>query len=518
MGDFDPLNSVVRLDDKVSQMLDARAAPNRNEVVPAGSPELRAFSTYLHETIHWWQHISTTAGFVHALSTASQASATIAYLSQAGPAFPKPLTSVDLDSLSVNHPIRLAVARWTEIEYGVSSLSVPRRFNILLQQGAGSSFYESLGHTLLLFQISTVAALARSFDPGYAGLPDATRWIPFYDEFVRSQNTFFVPNQLIDLPLGMHHIMEGQARMSELQFRSLTVNSMSISEAMNLNWLVGDYGVAFEQFLRYAELTQPDDFDDPVVSMFLLLCDIALNPSSGYPEPINPRRDFVRDFHPGIRFLRLCQQIKRDKSLIKSVNRLSYDAYIKISQRLCERLDWLDPVAVGEKCLDAGQRMSGYQTLEEQAERCDFGIEDVPLRFYMSRHLEFLDLRTQCPHFYCWPGRYLAFTEKESDTAPYFNEMLTWSMPPFVTSSATSGVQATNIARGNEEARSKFTGHYFATQVCYDMIRQWISNPGDFAFKYNWKPELSESDLETLSAHFKKTVGFSHEKIGIATF
>ncbi|MDI9250699.1 hypothetical protein QMZ25_19110, partial [Stenotrophomonas sp. RS-48] len=29
--------------------------------------ELQAYSTYLHETVHWWQHKGSTSGFVRSL-------------------------------------------------------------------------------------------------------------------------------------------------------------------------------------------------------------------------------------------------------------------------------------------------------------------------------------------------------------------------------------------------------------------------------------------------------------------
>ena len=48
--------------------------------------------------------------------------------------------------------------------------------------------------------------------------------------------------------------------------------------------LNGVYGSAFNTFLKLAELDWPPSIDHPVVALFLLVCDIAINPSAGFPN------------------------------------------------------------------------------------------------------------------------------------------------------------------------------------------------------------------------------------------
>src|SRR4051812_5601857 len=45
-----------------------------------GLAELRAYSTYLHETIHWWQHVGSTSGLILSLSYPAQTHANYAHL------------------------------------------------------------------------------------------------------------------------------------------------------------------------------------------------------------------------------------------------------------------------------------------------------------------------------------------------------------------------------------------------------------------------------------------------------
>jgi hypothetical protein len=45
------------------------------------SPEaLQAYSTYLHETVHWWQHVGSTSGLMLSLSYLAQSHSSMAFL------------------------------------------------------------------------------------------------------------------------------------------------------------------------------------------------------------------------------------------------------------------------------------------------------------------------------------------------------------------------------------------------------------------------------------------------------
>ncbi|MCZ7646219.1 MAG: hypothetical protein M5U26_13205 [Planctomycetota bacterium] len=62
-GSYSPIHFVVRLDPRLRAALDRVGT----RVVKGGEldPETTlSFSTYFHETIHWWQHIGSTAGLM----------------------------------------------------------------------------------------------------------------------------------------------------------------------------------------------------------------------------------------------------------------------------------------------------------------------------------------------------------------------------------------------------------------------------------------------------------------------
>lgn len=124
-------------------------------------------------------------------------------------------------------------------------------------------------------------------------------------------------------------------------------------------------------------------------------------------------------------------------------------------------------------------------------------------------------MKSECPHFICWPARWLAVTKGEESEAPNFQALLSLSMPPFVTSSFSSGVNATNLSFGDHAKRLQFGTNYFATIALYDMVRQWIANRGAFRFEYRWKERLAESKLRTIWKQFEKSFGIPHKAIPV---
>ncbi len=73
-GSYNPMQFVLRLRKDIHKVL--------NEVTPGVQPfgtnsteRNQAFSTYLHETIHWWQYMGSNYGFISSLRYPSQAHA-----------------------------------------------------------------------------------------------------------------------------------------------------------------------------------------------------------------------------------------------------------------------------------------------------------------------------------------------------------------------------------------------------------------------------------------------------------
>src|SRR5271168_932189 len=82
-------------------------------------------------------------------------------------------------------------------------------------------------------------------------------------------------------PIGAREIFEGQACFSQVQYLSFGCNhSLDWDDFRAIGMLHGIYVAAFQEFLRLTEAERPDRFDSPLIGLFLLICDLALNPGS----------------------------------------------------------------------------------------------------------------------------------------------------------------------------------------------------------------------------------------------
>ena len=77
-GLYSTTEFVLRLSPRIHELVDAMT---RGETDGYSADELyTAYSTYLHETIHWWQHVGSTAGLILSLCYPAQCVANIEVL------------------------------------------------------------------------------------------------------------------------------------------------------------------------------------------------------------------------------------------------------------------------------------------------------------------------------------------------------------------------------------------------------------------------------------------------------
>src|SRR5271170_4218010 len=72
-GEYMPLAYVLRLSPLVHRTLAALPQTGIYTSREIGLDGAQAFSTYLHETVHWWQHIGSTYGLMCSLSYPARA-------------------------------------------------------------------------------------------------------------------------------------------------------------------------------------------------------------------------------------------------------------------------------------------------------------------------------------------------------------------------------------------------------------------------------------------------------------
>src|SRR3546814_10512042 len=136
------------------------------------------------------------------------------------------------------------------------------------------------------------------------------------------------------MPVGVLEIFEGQARFALLQYLYFTSDDqLTWDEVCARDMLGGVYGKAFSHFLKETELDWPSSIDHPTVGLFLLICDMAINPGSGFPYAPKFFASFIHDTDPGSRFLMLSRLVvlkcrsEEHTSELQSLMRISYAVF-----------------------------------------------------------------------------------------------------------------------------------------------------------------------------------------------
>ena len=522
-GRFDPLLSLVLLHSSIEQHLDSQkgALPSIS-VEAGGSHAVRAYATSLHETIHWWQHIGSTIGLLSGLTTAAQAATCIHYMSELGVEAPKPLLGVleakRYKPTQEDHPAWRAALRWREAELGNAFLLNPAQAFARVKNN--SFLYESIGHSIAMHHYAVTWYVSQIADNGGSVFPSADDWIDLYERSRKDRRVLFEPNQRALLPFGAKHLFEGQARLSELQYFDRAVESRTMAEFKQLGLLEETYAKCLNYFLETIELPMPNGVQSPEINLFLLLCDFAINPADGYPLAIPESLDLIHENHPGIRFTRLCATARDHKEkLLSTVTYPSYGSYCEAAAILAEELNWLSPDEVAKQVQEKYRQTSSGEKLLDERFKGDFGVLDVPAKFVLTEHISFAESKAGCPHVFCWPGNFLT-TDQEDDSPDVeaVKDLLDHHSPPFHASSEVGSVNSVSI-HGLTTAQAKnVADRYFQNQATVDLFRQWISHKNgtstnEFVYQFDWKPDISDSEIGNLKDSFRATFGLDIDTI-----
>ncbi len=77
-GSYTTEHFVLRLSPKAHKLVDALTRKETDGYDP--SDLIQAYSTYLHETIHWWQHVGSSAGLILSLAYPAQIHGSMQFL------------------------------------------------------------------------------------------------------------------------------------------------------------------------------------------------------------------------------------------------------------------------------------------------------------------------------------------------------------------------------------------------------------------------------------------------------
>ena len=487
-GLYDGLRFVVRLSPRVHELI--ASLPNGIRLSSdATFEQMQAFSTYLHETIHWWQHIGSTCGFMMSLSYPAQTHANLLHLRKF------------LDQVGPVKPIRA----WAEMNPGPRDIASPRATaNIIINNQfdiaayrflatnperaellVNNTMFESLAHAYSIALSNCVMALSSTFDRELEFIPDPRSWQKELRKLRESKEPGYFYGSPIGLsPVGAFHIFEGQARFAQLQYLHFaTGGAFDWGDAAAAGMLSPIYMAAFEDFLARTEFARPDTINHPTVALFMLMCDIAMNPAEAFPFPVLVPKFFIIDVDPGMRFIYLSVIVKHQfPEMRTAITEYSASEYVDVSTKLCRALSTFTPLEIVE---EINRWVENGPAFKDCLARHDAGKADalnLPLQVLFGQFASYARDKACYPHILCWPGAHMAGHNVSQDSIGLFSRQ-----SPMFIDRAEDEMIVPIVRTGLDEATVMETfQEFYGGYALYDLTYQWITTPGPFTYNFRW--------------------------------
>ncbi|MDW9590288.1 hypothetical protein GOC31_30795 [Sinorhizobium meliloti] len=383
-GLYNTRQFVLRLSPRIHELVDALSSGKFKEHDP--TELVQAYSTYIHETVHWWQHVGSTAGLIYSLCYPAQFSSSLMHLRKAiGVIGPRKslkrwadnaLAKGTAPSEEALAEANIAVNNALDINFYQILAAMPNRSMELRKQ----QHFESVGHSYRIAYGNTLMALIQSCDLDPASLPNPEKWQPKFDYLMRSRHEgFYHGSPITQAQVGIHAIFEGQARFIQLQFLAASGGPTRCADYASNGYLSGIYVAAFVEFLKQSGSEWPECIDSPLVGLFLLICDLAINPTRGFPLEIEDFEAFIADVDPGARFTLLCQAAREHPELKAAITAYSKEEYTSVARTLIKRVGYDEPAVALEAVVDLSETPSGCDLMQEW-KTFNYDLGNLPVR------------------------------------------------------------------------------------------------------------------------------------------
>ncbi|MBU6394114.1 MAG: hypothetical protein KGQ75_06055 [Sphingomonadales bacterium] len=488
-GKYETMRFVLRLSPRNHELLKGieTGVHNLSEI---SSETLQAYSTYIHETVHWWQHVGSTSGLMLSLSYLAQSHSSLTHLRDTLKAFGpiKPLKRwADETLIAKGHSAQkmladpnVAINNALDVEYfKLYAMWPQQQARILFAQ----QHFECVGHCYHIAVGQLLGMVSSAIDPDFEFIPDGKVWEDEFRRLTRIRHEgFYHGSPLRVPPVGLHAIYEGQARFIQLQFLDGTQKSPITTEAWrDQGYLSGIYVEAFEAFLELSGTDWPSDIRGPVVGIFLLICDIAINPTRGFPLNVEIFEDFIPDIDVGVRFTLLCQALRELPHLKTAITDFSRDEYIAVSDELTARAGYDHPLAALVEIAKWSKHLTVQQLMNEH-KTFEFRKVNLPIRVFLSHFLSFSADRLQHPEFFCWPGIW----KTSAATRPDRTDVWLRHLSLFSDRGEKPGVYPRRWPNRSGKAIKEMFDSFYGSMALYDLTRQWILQEGPFVCDYRW--------------------------------
>lgn len=489
-GKYETMRFVLSLSLRNHELMDS-VNFGIHSVEEISSEALQAYSTYLHETVHWWQHVGSTSGLLFSLSYLGQTHGSMDELREVLATFgpKKPLKRwADEVLLREGHGAQaklsranIAVNNALDVEYYKKYAFHPKQAAAWLVE---QQHFESIGHGYSIAYGQLLGLLSAAIDPEFLVLPSAKTWDKQFARLNREQHEGFYWRSPIRVPpVGLHAIYEGQARFVQLQFlNAIYANAPSCQEWREMGYLGGIYVEAFEQFLALSKSDWPEDIDDPIIGLFLLICDLAINPTRGFPLDIESFEDFITDVDVGVRFTRLSLAVASLSHLRTAIRLYSRAEYVAVSEQLTTYVSYDHPLSALEAVTLWIDQSPGLDRLMSEHSTFKFELTNLPIRVLFSHFVSFTRDKLVRPEFFCWPGIWMVGSDANDQTM----ELWLHHLSLFSDRGDKPGIYPRKWPDRDEKAVMAMFDHFYGMMALYDLTRQWILKDGPFVCDYAW--------------------------------
>ncbi|WP_091902086.1 hypothetical protein [Maribacter stanieri] len=491
---------VIRLRDDIRSQLNSKV-----EITPE---KLQAFSTYLHENIHWWQHIGSNFGFLLSTSYPANAISSFGHLKKLveKEIKYKSLLKYDEEYYKKNGKsdipeLNILTNNFYDLEYAkLFSLDNKNIHQIIKDK----RFFLNVGHSYMILWTNSIFIYSQTLDQDFDFLPKMNDWIPNFEKLKQEKvNGFHTESDYAISSLGIKAIYEGQAIFNQILYLKnvFKENKIIFKDFIENGMLYGIYIEAFDIFLKILEEERPFFLEDPLIGLFLLVCDISINPNNGFPLDIYDYKNFINKNDPGIRFIGIAKAINKNKDYyLTKCTDLSKQTYIDLSKLLNKKIGCKCSYSSIKDVLNWKENESIIKLLEEESNYLYENV-NMPFRLFFSKYLRFQEDKYENPHYFCWIGHHIP-NAKSNEVIQLFEKH-----KALFIDSEDGEIKPVIQKNVDKETLYKTFNNFYQHTILYELILKWISEDGDFKLDYKWlfnkrNDENAPIIRETFKYHF----------------
>ncbi len=480
--------------------------------------QLLAFSTFLHENIHWWQHVGSTTGLLLSLIYPAQSHLNHKYLkailANLGPV--KSIRDYNLlnakpsgEETELDKNINIALNNWHDIEFYRWFVIDPKN----IKEKINDPYFECVGHSYNVAIGAVLWLLSSTVDPDLEIFPDPRTWEAKAQKLRDTKvSGFYYCSPICLPPIGAKEIFEGQARFNQLQYLYLSSGrTISWDDFDKAGMFTEVYVEAFQCFLDLTGLGLPAELDDSVVGLFLVVCDISINPAECFIEDLIDFERLIEIHDPGLRFIQLCSAIKDDIGSFRGcITDYSATEYWKVSDLLCSTTGFTSPRTLFQTVASWPSKLPSVEKLLEEDETFCFTLGNLPVRVFLARFIRFQIDKLANPEFFCWPGVWMT-TGKDGGITPEKALSLFEEHRALFLDKEDGDVYPRTFINRDETAVQETFDTFYSWVAIYELTRQWLVGKGEFDCDFSWlSSKYSQSEMEEwASSRFKEAFGIA---------